>query len=122
VIIEEGYMSKTTINIGGDVTGGIQVDTSHSQQNIIISNNDSIDKIIGQIIDAVKASSLTDYDKDEAVHDLQQLQKLSKQEKTPDVIDRAKKKLELFQSAVKAGTDLGAIISPYLPLIAQWFI
>ena len=115
-------MSKTTINIGGNVTGGIQADTSHSQQNINISNNDSIDKIIGQIIDLVKVSSLNDYDKEEAVHNLQQLHKLSQHEKTPDVIDRAIKKLEIFQSAVKTGTELGSIIAPYLPVVAQWFI
>jgi hypothetical protein len=109
------------LNVGGDAKGPIQVGGSNNTQNVSYSSNDAIGEVLVKVIEAVRTSQLNSLDKDDVMHSLQQLQKLSQQEKTPDVIKRAKEKLDVVQSAIKVGTDLGNIVLPYLPMIAGYF-
>jgi len=119
--VGRGSAAKNVINIGGNVQGGLQVGTHHSMQNVAVSSNEGLEKIFSKMFAAIQDSNLGKYDKEDAVHSLQQVQALTKEEKTPDVIERAKKKLELFQSVIKTGTELGNIVLPYVPMIADFF-
>jgi hypothetical protein len=101
--------------------GAVQTGGQNNTQNVSFSKNDPIDNIVAQIIEALKASQLPPLDKKEAIHNIEMVQELAKVEKTPDIIKRAKEKLELTQSVIKTGTDLGSLVLPYLSTIAQFF-
>ncbi len=119
---KEQETQTNILHIGGDAKGPIQLGGSNNTQNVSYSSNDAIGEVLTKAIEAVRTSQLNSLDKDDVLHSLQQLQKLSQQEKTPDVIKRAKEKLDVVQSVIKVGTDLGNLVLPYLPVIANYFL
>jgi len=119
---KEQETQTNVLHIEGDANGPIQVGGSSNIQNVSYSSNDAVGEALVKIIEAVKTSQLGSFDKEDVLHSLQQLQKLSQQEKTPDVIKRAKEKLDVVQSVIKVGTDLGNLVLPYLPVITNYFL
>jgi hypothetical protein len=117
--LQHGYQTNI-VHIGGNAQG-LQVGGSHNIQSVTISKNDPLDGIISDIIEEIKSSSLAQDDKNEAIDSLQQIQRLSQLEKAPDVVKRAKEKLDVVQSIIKTGTELESILAPYLLVIANYF-
>lgn len=105
----------------GTVYGGLQVGGHNNTQNVSYSSNDAVSEALLNIIEAVKTSQLNEHDRADLLHNLQQLQKISQQEKKPDLVERAKKYFDLAQSMVKTGTDLAKTTAPYWPAIAHHF-
>ena len=109
-----------TVHIEGSVQGGVQVGTIHSSQNITIRNNAEIDDILSKMIEAIQGSALDKYDQQDAVHNLKQIQDLSKEEKTSGIVEKVKSKLETVQSITKSTTELATTLMPYYPAIDAW--
>lgn len=103
------------------VHGGLQVGGHHNVQNVSYSSNDAVSEALLKIIEAIKVSPLDEHDKADALHNLQQLQKISQQEKTPGLIERAKKYFDFAQSGIKAGTEIAKVTAQYWPVIAHHF-
>lgn len=112
--------SSNTVHIGGNVQGGIQVGTIHSSQTITIKNNAEVDDILAKMIDAIQGSALDKYDQQDAVHNLKQIQALAKEEKTPNIVEKIKNKLETVQAITKSTTELATTLMPYYPAIDAW--
>lgn len=109
------------VRIEGNANAPIQVGGHGNVQNVSYSSNNAAGDALVKIIEAVKASQLDEHDKADAIHNLQQVQKLSQQEKTPDRIEKAKKYFDFAQSIIKSGTELAKNTAQYWPAIAQHF-
>lgn len=114
-------LQTNIVHIGGNANGPIQVGGSHNTQKVSYSSNDAVSEALLKIIEAVKVSQLDEHDRDDALHNLQQLQKLSQQEKTPGLLERAKKYFDFAQSGIKAGTEIAKVTAQYWPVIAHHF-
>lgn len=105
--------------IGGSVTG-FQQGGQGNTQNIQINEHTDFDKAISKLVELIKSSSLSLLDKEEIVRDVERVQQLALKEKTPDVIERAQKKVELVKTSLET-TELALKAAPYLATILQFF-
>ncbi len=73
------------------------------------------------MMEIINGSELEEYDKNEAVHQVKQLQTLSQSEEKSGVLEKVKGRLESLADITKSVTDLTAKLGPILPAVEQWF-
>lgn len=72
----------------------------------------------------IKASSLNELDKEEIINHAERVKDLLKKEQTPEVADRAKKRLETIKSSLEVTKEAGGLAvkaAPYLATLWQFF-
>jgi hypothetical protein len=114
------HFTPTVIqNIHGNIYG-MQTGGYHNTQNVQVNINPDFNAAISKLVELVHGSELDHIKKDDLVEALERLPRLAQQEKTPDVIEAATKRLNLVKAAFDV-VKLGAQATPYLQYLYNWF-
>ena len=89
-------------------------------QNVQISVNPQLDSAIRSLTEIVKNSSLSDLDKEDNLADIERIKQLAQKERTPDVVERAQKKISLLKSTLEIG-ELALKVTPLIEIIHKFF-
>jgi hypothetical protein len=109
-----------THNYGNPV---IQIGGQGNTQNVVIShttNNPEFDSAIKALLEAINTSNLSNDDKEEYLRDVQTINNLALKEPSPQIVERAKSKIDYLTTAIKA-TDLAVKIAPYIAPLYAYF-
>jgi hypothetical protein len=106
--------SQYTTNIHGHNFGGLQQGGQQNAQNIQVNINPEFNENLSKLIALIKESSLTEVQKEETIEDLERVGKLAQREKTPDVLEAAKKRLDLVKTSIDIATNIGPTAMTYL--------
>jgi len=112
--------SANSLVIHGDVYGAVQIGNEHSSQSVLVQLT-KVDQSISELKKLIPQAPASELDKEEALLALERLTQLSKKEKTPDVIARAKDKLEVVKNTLQTAVELGKVAAPYIALLAAHF-
>lgn len=115
------HFQPTIIQNFYGTTIGVQAGTQNSSQTISINVSQEFDNSVSELLNLVRSAPLPDLQKDDVIEAIERLPKLAKMEKTPDVIDTAKKKLDLVKTTLEVGTNLATVAMPYLQYLYTWF-
>jgi hypothetical protein len=115
------HFQPTIIQNFYGTTIGVQAGTQNSSQSISINVSQDFDNSVSELLNLVRSAPLPDLQKDDVIEAIERLPKLAKMEKTPDVIDTAKKKLDLVKTTLEVGTNLATVAMPYLQYLYTWF-
>lgn len=113
--------TQYTTNIHGPNYGGLQQGGHQNTQNVQVNINPDFDENLTKLIKLINTSSLTELQKEDAIEALERLPRLAQKGKSPDVIDAAKKRLDLVKTTIEVGTNLSTIAMPYLQFLYTWF-
>lgn len=97
-----------------------QIGGKNNTQNAQININPEFDKAIESLVDLVKNSSFSEIDKEDHIADIERIKQLSQKEKSPDVIERAQKKISLLKSALEVG-EMVVKATPLLEILSKTF-
>jgi hypothetical protein len=112
--------SPNSLVIHGDVYGAVQIGNEHSSQSVSVQLS-QVDRSISELQKMIPQTAASELDKEEALHALDRLTQLSKKEKSPDVIAKAKDKLEIVKNVIGTAVDLGKIATPYIAILGSHF-
>jgi hypothetical protein len=105
----------------GPFQGGIQQGGQNNVQNNTFNNNPKLEENINRLIELLRASSLSQLDKDDIVHDVERFKQLAQQKDAPGALERAQKKLEAVKTGIEVADSGGELIGKALPYItALW--
>jgi hypothetical protein len=105
----------------GPFQGGIQQGGQNNVQNNIFNNNPKLEENIKPLIELLRASNLSQLDKDDLIHDVERFKQLAQQRDMPDALERAQKKLEAVKTGLEVADSSGELIGKALPYItALW--
>ncbi len=113
-------ITQNTTNIHGSNYGGIQQGGQNNTQNITVTNNPEFDKAIAGILEVIKSASINNEDKEELLADVKAINNLALKEPSPNLIERAKSRINLLEASFKA-VDLAIKVAPYMPQIYAFF-
>ena len=117
-------VNNYSINIGGANYGAIQQGGENNTQTNTVYIDSAVNDSVIKLLELIKGSTLNDLDKEEIVNDIKRVEDLAKREQTPEVTDRAKKKLEIIKSTLEVTKDAGGLAikaAPYLATLWQFF-
>lgn len=103
------------------VYGGVQVGGEGNLQTFSVNLQAPIEEHIAKLIEMIKASTLSELDKDDAVDAAQSLIRLSQKEKSTEVIKRAHSKLETIKSLTGTAKDLADVGKTLIPALLTFF-
>jgi len=103
------------------VHGGVQVGGHQNVQNISVSSGSSMDEVVAKLVELVKSSSLSALDKEDVIEAAERLPQLAAKDKSPEVIERAKSRLELIKSTLETSKELGTVAAPILTWLYKYF-
>lgn len=116
-------VNNFNISVGTNY-GAIQQGGQHNTIKSTVSITTDVDEAAQKLIELIKGSQLGELDKEEIVDHVNRVQDLAKKEKTPEVAERAKSRLELIRSTLDLAKDAGGLAvraAPYLATIARFF-
>jgi hypothetical protein len=114
----EHFQSTIIQNFHGTVYG-VQTGGQYNTQNVVI--NRDFNESISKLTELVNKCTASDIQREDAVEALERLPKLAQKEKSPDVIEAAKKRLDLVKTTLEISTNLSQIAMPYLKYLYNWF-
>ena len=103
------------------VHGGVQVGGHNNTQNINITSNSSVDEVVNKLVEVLRSSSLPELEKEDAIEAAQRLPQLAEKEKSTEVLERAKSRLEVIKSTVETGKQVSEIAAPLLTWLINYF-
>lgn len=93
---------------------------NQNTQNFVINMSPEFNEAVTKLLELVHNSTLAGVVKDDAIEALERLPKLAQQEKAPDVLEAASKRLNLLKTTFEV-VKLGAQAAPYLQYLYHWF-
>jgi hypothetical protein len=113
------HFTHTVIqNFHGNVYG---VQTGDQNTQNIQVNNPEFNENLSKLIELIKESSLTEVQREETIEDLERVGKLAQKEKTPDVLEAAKKRLDLVKTSIDIATNIGPTAITCWQYLYHWF-
>jgi hypothetical protein len=116
----EHFQSTVIQNFHGPVYG-VQSGGQRNTQNVQVNINPDFNENLTKLIELINNSSLSELQKEDALEALERLPKLAQKEKTIDVMEAAKKRLDLVKTTIEVGTNLSTMALPYLQYLYHWF-
>lgn len=105
-----------TVNIGGNVVGGLQVGTLQSTQTTNVSINQQIATPLNQLVDAVRRSDLDQIDKEELLHEIARVEELAKKSDTK-ATSKAMERLTVIEKGVAVSERLATLAVPLIAAV-----
>jgi hypothetical protein len=93
---------------------------NQNTQNAIININPDLDEAISSLLDLINRAELQEIDKDDALEATERLRKLIQQEKRPDVVEAATKRLGVVKNVLEIA-KLSVPAWPHLERLYHWF-
>lgn len=113
--------SGTKAVFNAPVYGGVQMGGHKNTQNISIGSNSSIEEVVANLVEVLRASSLSELEKEDSIGAAQRLPQLSAKEQSSEVLNRAKSRLEIIKSAVEVSKEAGEAAAPILAWLFNHF-
>jgi hypothetical protein len=111
-----------TVNVAGNVIGGLQVGAQNSVQNVSVTQNAKLQRAIDEIRAAVAGSDDLDADdKDEVNSTLDRLCELAKREATEKTKTNINDKLTTVEKMINVSTKLAKIAGPAAVALREIF-
>lgn len=102
----------------GPVQGGVQIGGAHNTQSNVYNNNPKVDEAANAIIQLLKSSGISELVKEDLINDAERLKGLGAKERTPEVAERAKKRLEAIEAGLKVAEKGGGLALKAAPHLA----
>lgn len=110
---------NTTVH--GHNYGGIQSGGQGNTQNITLTNNPDFERNLSGLIELLRASNISQVDKDDLIHDVERVKQLAQQKDEPRALEKAQKRLDAIKTGIEAVDSGGELIGKALPYItAAW--
>jgi hypothetical protein len=100
--------------------GGFQFQSRNSTQSVSVSIT-KVEENIQKLGELLGRCGIADLDKEEAVLALERLRSLDLKPKTPDVVAKAKEKLELVKSTLETAKEIYSFAAPCLQILFAHF-
>jgi len=114
---EIGFNNEGNAVFNAPVYGGVQVGGSGNAQNINLSNSDP--QLLNAFTELAKiAAGTSELDKEEILTELDYLKRLVEKEKTPDVLEKMQKRMNLLKTAVETA-GLVSAAGPHIEYILR---
>ena len=115
------HSGHTTITVQGGVTGGLVVNSPNAVQNVAIQMPPTVANAFHQLRVLLSDKRLADLDREDGLAELSRLEQLTAREKSPDVLERAKNRIEALRTILSSAHDIAAIGGPWLATLWQHF-
>jgi len=102
-----------TVNIGGNVLGGLQVGTHRSTQTTNVSINQQIATPLNQLSEAVRGSDLDQLDKEELLHEIARVEDLAKRG-DEKATSKAMERLNVIEKGVAISERFATLAVPLI--------
>jgi DNA-binding MarR family transcriptional regulator len=117
----EHFTTQVIQNFHGPVYGAVQGGGQGNTQQVSVSIDSQVDQAIIDLIAALRASALDEFKKDDAIQAAESLKKLTEKPKTPELLERAKTKIEQLKSIITNSVAVMQTVAPYWPIIENHF-
>ena len=115
----EHFQSTTIIQHFHQAVQNVQTGNQNTQT-VFINVNPDFNEALSKLLALVHSSTMTEVQKDDAIEALERLPKLAQQERTPDLIEAATKRLNFLKGAFEV-VKLSGPTLPYLERLYHWF-
>jgi hypothetical protein len=112
--------SRPSVVIQGHVYGGVQIDSPNANQHVSVQLL-QVDENIRKLRELMQNMSVDELEREDGLAALERISQLARKPKTPDVIKKAKEKLELVKAMFDLAKDVGTVAAPYITLLANAF-
>jgi hypothetical protein len=115
------HSDHTTITVQGGVTGGLVVNSPNTIQNVAIHLPPEVANACKQLRELLSNEGLNDLDREDGRAELSRLEHLATRERSPDVLERAKNRIEALRTILSSVQEMAATAGPWLVILWQYF-
>jgi Mn-dependent DtxR family transcriptional regulator len=116
--------ASTTINYTANIGtnyGNLDQGGRGNTQSVTLTNNPDFERTLTGLIELLRASDISQLDKDDIIHDVERVKQLAQQNDTPGALERAQKKLDAVKTGIEVADSGGELLGKALPYItALW--
>lgn len=110
---------NVAITVQGNLTGGVQVNSPNSSQNVVLANSSAVRNDVVKLKELLADKRISQIDREDASQALERVVELSNGEKTETALKRTKEKLDFAKSVFDVAKDVAQIAAPYIDSIAR---
>ena len=111
----------TTITVQGGVTGGLVVNSPNTVQHVTVQLSPEVENACKQLRELLSDKRFAELDREDGLVELSRIEQLTARDKSPDVLERAKNRIESVRTILSSVQEIAATAGPWLVVLLQHF-